>query len=50
MVHTVFGLGLGLVAANWLSGLSGINGLVIGLFVIVAAFMGEFYLVGQKKR
>ena len=50
MVHTLFGLGIGVVLANWLTNFSGQSGLVIGLFFILVAFMFEFYLAGQKKR
>ncbi|OGG06028.1 hypothetical protein A3D05_02865 [Candidatus Gottesmanbacteria bacterium RIFCSPHIGHO2_02_FULL_40_24] len=50
VVHTVLGIGVGLVLANWLTGLSGQTGMVIGLFTIIAAFLGELYVAGQKKR
>ena len=50
MVHTLFGIGLGLVLANWLTSLTGQTGLVIGLFVILIGFMFEFYLAGQRKK
>ncbi|OGG18181.1 hypothetical protein A3D78_05375 [Candidatus Gottesmanbacteria bacterium RIFCSPHIGHO2_02_FULL_39_14] len=49
MLHTVFGIGIGMVLSNWLTGFSGQTGLVIGLFVVLTAFMGEFYLAGKKK-
>lgn len=50
LLHTVFGLGLGLVFANWFSGFLGETGLVIGLFLVLVAFIGEFYLGGGKKK
>ena len=50
LLHTLLGIGLGVIGVNWLGGLYGQNGLVIGLFIVLAAFMGEFYLAGQKKR
>ena len=50
MVHTLFGIGIGVVLANWLITLSGQSGLVIGLFLILVAFMFEFYLAGQKRK
>lgn len=50
IVHLIFGTGIGLVIANWLETFTGQQGLVIGLFIILVAFMGEFYLAGQKKR
>jgi len=48
-VHTLFGIGIGVVLANWLVNLSGQSGLVIGLFIVLVAFMFELYLAGQKK-
>lgn len=50
ILHTVFGLGLGLVLANWLTGFSGQTGMVLGLFLVLVAFIGEFYLGGDKKK
>ncbi|OGG02160.1 hypothetical protein A2W14_06545 [Candidatus Gottesmanbacteria bacterium RBG_16_37_8] len=50
LLHIVFGIGIGVVLVNWLTGLTGQTGLVVGLFIILAAFMGEFYLAGQKKK
>ena len=50
VVHTILGIGVGLVIANWLESLTGQQGMVIGLFLILGAFMGEFYLAGQKKK
>ena len=50
LVHTLFGIGLGVVFANWLITFSGQSGIVIGLFIVLVAFMFEFYLAGQKKK
>ena len=50
LVHTLLGIGIGVVLANWLINLSGQSGLVIGLFLVLVAFMFEFYLAGQKKK
>ena len=50
IVHTILGVGVGFVIANWLNTFDGQQGLVIGLFLILGAFMGEFYLAGLKKK
>lgn len=50
LIHTILGVGVGLVIANWLNTFSGQQGQVIGLFLILVAFLGEFYLAGAKKK
>lgn len=47
VMHTLTGLGLGLVAANLVSSLSGNTGVSFGLVLIAAGLLGEF-LISQK--
>ena len=47
MLHSLAGLGLGLVLVNFFPSLAGQTALVAGIVLIVAAVAGEFVL-GQK--
>ena len=44
VMHTLTGLGLGLVAANMVSSLSGSTGVSFGLVLIAAGLLGEFMI------
>lgn len=48
MMHTLTGLGLGLVLANLLPGLA--EGLMWGLLLVAVGVVGEFMVNGKKKR
>lgn len=44
IMHTLTGLGLGLVTANMVSSLSGSTGISFGLVLIAAGLLGEFMI------
>ena len=44
VMHTLTGLGLGLVAANIVSSLTGSTGVSFGLVLIAAGLLGEFLI------
>lgn len=49
LLHTVAGIGIGLVLSVWLAQLSSSNVLLWGVILIVVGVLGEF-LIESKKR
>lgn len=47
LLHTVMGVGLGMLLTNWL-GLPGDSGMLWGVVLVVAGFVGEFMIVKKK--
>lgn len=50
LLHIVTGIGLGIILTNWMASLYGQTGMIIGLFVVLASFLGELYLAGGHKK
>ncbi len=50
LVHSVVGIGLGILLTNWITFLSGANGIVIGGVVLIGGLLGELSLMSSKKK
>jgi len=48
MLHSIFGLGLGIMLASFIPGLSGSTGLILGLILAIAGPVGEILLLKKK--
>lgn len=49
LVHSLVGIGLGILLVNWFNYLYGGSGVAIGGVILIGGLLGELSLMGKKK-